>query len=179
MPPLDDAVKHFLALYCLPLLLAFCLVGGVLVVRNHDRDVAANAVLARQVQVEHQLVDRWKVRYARAATDVQHDSIVITHWVPKYNKARDTILARITDTLLVREFVAAADSTIHACTELLNSCSVFRVTADSTIHAQDAENAVLREAVKANRPSALSRAWNAIKMPLAFSAGLYVGQRLH
>ena len=173
MPPLDDAVKHFLALYLLPLVIAFGGVGFYIAVRQHDHDVAARAVLAQMVGAKDREIDRLKARNAIAETRVLHDSVVVTRAVTKYQTLRDTM--RVSDTVWVRQFVAQADSTVHACTELLSSCAVFRVTADSTMKAQDAENEVLRKAVTQLQPGWFAR----VKVPLAIAAGFYVGQRLH
>lgn len=51
----------------------------------------------------------------------------------RYVRARDTILAHLTDTVRVREFVTAADSTVAACRAVVATCEQRVAARDSLI----------------------------------------------
>jgi len=59
------------------------------------------------------------------------DTLRLTRYVTRYNGIRDTVLHRSTDTLVVREFVHVADSTIAACQMTVQTCAKALAAKDS------------------------------------------------
>jgi hypothetical protein len=49
-----------------------------------------------------------------------HDTLTLTKWQTKVKIQRESLI--VTDTVKVKEFIAVQDSTIHACTQALNTC---------------------------------------------------------
>jgi hypothetical protein len=96
--------------------------------------------------------------------------------VYRYRTIRDTL--NIRDTVQVRVFVERSDSVVRACTELQNACQQYRVRAESVIADLHVENDALRAEVKAIHGSRIVNVWNKIKLPLAFTAGVYAGSRI-
>jgi hypothetical protein len=54
----------------------------------------------------------------------------------------DTVLAHLTDTVLVKTFVATADTQARVCTEVTNDCAAFRVAANQEIATLKAQKTV-------------------------------------
>lgn len=129
------------------------------IIRAHTRKMAADAQALRE---------------ARAA--VVHDSVTVTRTVARYHTVRDT--TRLTDTVWVKQMLAAGDSVVRSCTELQSSCALFRVRADSVIADLQTENDALTAEVKALHPSRVGRLWNQVKVPAAFLAGAWLGSRV-
>lgn len=59
-------------------------------------------------------------------TLIVRDTIRVRKTVEKVVTLRDTVLKRLTDTVLVKEFIRVADSTVRACTDLSRDCAEFR-----------------------------------------------------
>jgi hypothetical protein len=75
-------------------------------------------------------------------TAVVHDTVRVRSTIARVDTLRDTVLTHLTDTVLVKEYVTRTDSALHACTELLNDCAAFRVSANQTIAALQSKLAV-------------------------------------
>lgn len=61
-------------------------------------------------------------------TVLVHDTVTLTRFMARTDTLRQTVLAHLTDTLLVKQYVATTDSTIHSCTELLHDCAAYRAS---------------------------------------------------
>lgn len=167
-----DSLRQRLALYCGLVFAGLVLAALVLrpapasldnpaydaLVRAHSRKLAAQAVALDSARV--------------ALTEQQ---TTVTRTVTKYRAIRDTL--NIHDTVQVKVFVAQADSTVRACSALAESCDVFRVRAESSLAGLALDRDRWKLAHDAQRPSGLRRAWDRVKVPLAFTAGLYVGAK--
>ena len=49
--------------------------------------------------------------------------------VDRVRTIRDTVLAQLTDTVRVKEYIARTDTALHACSELVDNCAAFRAFA--------------------------------------------------
>ncbi len=102
---------------------------------------------------------------ARVDTVYRRDTVKLTRTIARTDSLRDTLLVHLTDTLKVREFIAAADSTIHACTEVANTCA-------TRLALKDQEIAALTIKVKA-APAALdARHWYSDRIACGPYAGI-------
>ena len=119
-------------------------VGGAVALGYHERGVGRTlqqqADAAEQVKVAvHDVAVAETVYVARVDT--------FTAWRTRTVALHDTVLKHLTDTLLVKEYVAASDSTIRACSDVILSCDTVRaryrllVSKDSTLAAMPKPNA--------------------------------------
>jgi hypothetical protein len=76
---------------------------------------------------------------AKVETLFVHDSVRLTRLAVRYDTLRDTVLAHLTDTVLVKQFIAATDSGKRACVETANDCAAFRLSANQEIATLRAE----------------------------------------
>jgi hypothetical protein len=104
------------------LVAAAALLVGVLFQRDRQAGAAARTELVR-------------LTHERRVTDTlyRRDTVRLTVTRTIYNSSRDTLLLHLTDTVKVREFVAAADSTIRACTLVVETCEQRVAVRDSII----------------------------------------------
>lgn len=77
-------------------------------------------------------------------TLIRHDTIVQRRLIARTDTLRDSVLLHIHDTATVIQYVRAADSTIHACTETTNDCAQFRKLAESRFNGYEQEIAALK-----------------------------------
>lgn len=109
------------------------------------------------LQRAHSETARWKDSAGKAALAVKHDSVRVTKTVTRYEELRDTL--RLTDTVRVKEALAAADTAIHACRDYVSSCSLALAAKDSQFVSLERENAALQKLV----PGKLSKLGTAAK----------------
>lgn len=76
-------------------------------------------------------------------TLIRHDTLVQRRLIARTDTLRDSVIAHIHDTAFVVQFIKAADSTIHACTETTNDCATFRRLAESRFNGYEQEIAAL------------------------------------
>ena len=69
----------------------------------------------------------------RADSVFVRDTVRLTKVATKYTMLRDSVLVRLTDTVLVRQTIIAADTAIRACREAVNSCAAAKAARDSLI----------------------------------------------
>lgn len=93
----------------------------------------------------------------RLDTVYLHDTVTLTREVSKYKILHDSL--RITDTLMVKEFVKQADSTIHACLLTVLTCE----QKDSAHQIIEAGLRKQRDSYKALIPTKTERFINAVK----------------
>lgn len=70
--------------------------------------------------------DTIRVAVTKAETVFVAKADTFTRWRTKTVTLRDTLLRHITDTVLVKQFVAASDTALHACSEVIVSCDTIR-----------------------------------------------------
>ena len=113
-------------------------VGGAVALGYHERGVGRTlqqqADAAEQVKVA-------AVGVAKAETVLVAKTDTFTVYRTRTVALHDTVLKHLTDTLLVKQYVAASDSTIRACSDVILSCDTVRaryrllVSKDSTLAA--------------------------------------------
>lgn len=69
----------------------------------------------------------------RADSVFVKDTVRLTKVATKYTILRDSVLVRLTDTVLVRQTIIAADTAIRACREAIDSCTARVAARDSLI----------------------------------------------
>lgn len=79
---------------------------------------------------------------AHADTVFRHDTVTLTRRITETTTIRDTLLKHLTDTVRVKDFIAASDSVIHACTEAVSSCTAKLRLKDQEIAALNSKLAI-------------------------------------
>lgn len=159
-------MKWIIAGYAV-LVLAACAECGLLVQAADTQER-----LEREKDAATQQSTIWQARAAEQATTVIRRVDTVRVWLTRYDTLRQTL--DVHDTVSVWQFVAAADSSAKACTELANDCAAFRLTADSTIHAMGRERDSYAKLWQAAKPSKWAKA-----KPYLFGAlGLWLGLQL-
>lgn len=110
--------------------------------RARDNALVARGQAQEQARVADSTLHALKPVLARTDTLVVHDTLRVTRLVPKLETLRDTVLSHLTDTIIVKQYVAVADSMRQACSELTHDCAAFRQNAQATIRALEAKLAV-------------------------------------
>lgn len=82
------------------------------------------------------------------ATKILVDTVRVRHTVERVTTLRDTVLQHLTDTVTIKEFVRAADSTVRACSELTTDCAEFRKFAIQKFQADSVKLAAVRPIVQ-------------------------------
>lgn len=135
------------------------------IIASHTRQLVADRDRARAVAVAAETVYVVRRVVAKAAVAlVAHDTT-----------AKDSLVHLV-------QAVASQGSALAAADSLLAKFRVERTKSDSVEHDLRRENDMLRHEVQALTPGRFSRGWNAVKVPLAFTAGIalgaYVGSRV-
>lgn len=124
---------------------------------EHDVRVRNEARLQDQLRGAKATTTQWQAKYATASARVDTVTVTVVRWASRTDTLRDSVLAHLTDTVVVKQYVQAVDSTVKACRDLVSDCARFRVTADSTIRAVSTERDVALKLASANRHSWFSR----------------------
>ncbi len=137
----------------------------VLMAACHARD---NALKAEGIAVERYRVadSTLKVvtpKLAHVDTLLVHDTVKVRRLVTSVETLHDTVLAHLTDTVRVKEFITKADSAAKACVELSNDCQAFRAFATQKIAALESKLSVA--------PPTTSRRWGSLVLSFALGAG--------
>lgn len=113
-------------------------VGGAVALASYERGVGR----AQQQQVDAaQAAHVAQIAVVKAETVLVARVDTFTRWRTKLVPVRDMLLKHLTDTVLVKQYVRAADSTIRACSDVILSCDTVRaryralVSKDSTLAA--------------------------------------------
>jgi hypothetical protein len=109
---------------------------------SRDHRIAAGAVAKEQSRQADSVLRVVTPQLYHTDTIFIKDTVVVRRAVDRVITLRDTVLQHLSDTVLVREFVTRADSAAQACSELLNTCSVYRQQATAEIAALKAKVAV-------------------------------------
>lgn len=115
-------------------LVPWTLVVVVLALSCADRSDLTNRVKSSKAETE-----KYQALYAEAATKVVRLTDTVRVRIDGVKVVRDTLLQHITDTVLVRQYIAATDTALKACSELAETCSDFRTRATSLIGSQKIE----------------------------------------
>lgn len=100
-----------------------------------------------QVRVADSTLIAERPKFAKVDTLVVRDTVTVRRTIARVDSLRDTLLVHLTDTLVVKEYVARTDSALKACNELSNDCAAFRASALTTIKALETKLAAQPMAV--------------------------------
>jgi hypothetical protein len=106
------------------LVAALALLAGILFQRDRGKTAAARTEIVRLTH-EKRVVD----------TLIAHDTLIFTRTLKVEVAAHDTVLKHLSDTVYVLRYIAAADSTIKACTLVVSDCARRAAIDDSIIAA--------------------------------------------
>ena len=110
---------------------------------------------------------------ARTITRVTHVSDTVRVAVVRNRLLRDTVLAHITDTVIVKQYVAQTDTLRSECEALRNACLVLGAVADSTIGAYQTRVKLLER----RQPTFMERHWRAAAL-LGAAGGFYLASKV-
>lgn len=106
-----------------PSLVAVALGFGALEWRAHNAaEVAKGRAEARAEQADS-VLRAIAQQLPKKDTIFQRDTVRLLHLVSHTDTLRDTVLKHLTDTVIVKAYVQASDSTIRACTSVLHDCA--------------------------------------------------------
>lgn len=130
-------------------LAALLLVGGK---HCYDGHVAKDALTKAALRASEHRADSLAHQLVQLDTVYVTDTVRLTTTRTHYVTLRDTVLAHLTDTVIhvdtVRQLLAAADSTIHACQVVVVTCE----QRAATEHALRLEREQEIHVLKASRP---------------------------
>ncbi len=122
------------------------IIFGAVMWHEHNVAEVAKGVAVERTRVADSTLKAIKPQLARTDTLVVRDTVKVRIAVDRVITLRDTVLAHLTDTVLVKQFVTRADSAAKACVELSNDCQAFRTYATATIHALERKVATAPQA---------------------------------
>lgn len=160
-----------LVAWCVVGLLASALVLSLLDVQNARQGERAWQDSAR---VRGEQVTIWQAKYATEAVRTAKRDTLWRIAKARVDSIRDTIPLWRHDTTYITEYVTRTDAALQACSELADSCTLFRVAADSTISAVSHERDAYRTLWEKEKPSK----WDRVKPWVFLAGGFYVGANL-
>lgn len=111
---------------------------------------ASTARLTPRMQARQTRIAVLEDRLAREREDVQQGVVRLdTVTIPKWRTRYDTAIVRLTDTVRVKEALAAADTAITACRVILSDCERLAATERER---GDSLEAQVRDALRLARP---------------------------
>ncbi len=140
---------------------------------QRDHALIAKGAAEERARVADSTLKVITPRLARVDTLLVHDTVKVRLAVDRVVTIRDTVLHHLTDTLLVKEYVARTDTALHACSELLGDCATFRALATQKISALEAKLAA-QPAAMAPRSCTVS---NVVWGVLGAGGGYFIGRR--
>ena len=144
---------------------------------------AQNALADAQLVPQHQAAVAAAAKVDTVREVLQGATQLVTRTIKSIRT--DTLVIRPTTAAetvtVVREvpvLVAQLDTLKRACSALSVSCQDYRLAAEKRFAADSVEKVSLTTALHGARPSRFGAAWNAVKLPLAFIGGAYIGSRV-
>ena len=102
---------------------------------RHNATIYQAGISAERIRWQ----DSVRVKYD---TLIVHDTVKLSRLAIRYDTLRDTVLAHLSDTVLVKQFIAVTDSGKKVCTEQANDCAAFRLAANQEIATLKAQHVV-------------------------------------
>lgn len=128
---------QYLTKYWQAALIAVLLASGIAMFKARDRALVERGQAIEQARLADSVLTTTRASLARVDTLYRRDTLRFVTLRSRVDTLRDTVLTHLTDTLLVKEFIAREDSTIHACTEALGDCAKFRTIAEQRFAAYE------------------------------------------
>lgn len=145
--------------------LAFAVIGW----HKHNADQQAIGALREKMRVADSTLRVAKPLIKVYDTQIVHDTLKLNRIVTQLKTLRDT--ERIHDTTWVKTYIAATDSGLKVCHDLVNACSAFKVNATAVMEAQDTK---IRALESLKRPHPCGFAWS-VGPSLVKSSGYHAG----
>ncbi len=149
--------------------LAVTLLGGAWgAMRAHDAE--QRAIGARDVKIHalDSVIAANKQQTAKVDTLWRIDTLKLARVVARTDTLRDSVLKHVTDTLIVKEYIARSDSALRACSLVVDDCARFHSLAEQRFGAYEAKIKALET------PAAKSR-WTDGRLTI----GPYAGVDIH
>ena len=108
-----------------------------------ERARAADSVSRERARAADSVLRVTAGRLARVDTLLVRDTVTVRRTIARVDSLRDTLLVRLTDTLVVKEFIARTDSALQACSALAGDCAAFRSIAQQRFAAYEARIAAM------------------------------------
>ncbi len=120
-------------------------VAAWLMIALHQRDAANRRIgeLREKLRVADSVATVEGAKTERTAPIVQHDIKTVTRTITRVDSLRDSVVRFVHDTTVLR-YVAATDTALKACRDLVSSCDAFKTSATLTIAALKTEVTVLK-----------------------------------
>ncbi len=105
-----------------PSLVAVALGFGALMWHEHNVAEVDRGVALERARVADSTLKSLKPLTAKAETLFVHDTVKLSRLVSHTDTLRDTVLKHLTDTVIVKAYVQASDSTIRVCRSVVTDC---------------------------------------------------------
>jgi hypothetical protein len=146
--------------------------AGSLAWRQHNIDEQEKGALRVELRAKDSTLAANATQLAHVDTLWRYDTTTVRSITTKLSTMHDTVLAHLTDTVLVQQFVTRADSAAKACVELLNDCTAFHTLATQRFATYEGKIALLEKA----HPSSHHLTSDVVKIALGVVAG-YLAHR--
>lgn len=148
----------------------------IVVAACHARDVAIaeRGRALERVRVADSTLAVVRPALTRVETKLVRDTVRVRVAVDRLVTLRDTVLAHIHDTTIVRTFVTRADSAASACLALSNDCQAFKAYATQTIAALESKLTVTPDPAKPRRQLGA----DVLKITIGGAIGFLAGRQL-
>lgn len=120
--PAMPILSLFLKYWQVPLV-AVALGFGALMWHEHNVAEVGRGIALERARVADSTLKSLKPLTAKAETLFVHDTVKLSHLVSHTDTLRDTVLKHLQDTIYVKAYIQASDSTIKACTSALHDCA--------------------------------------------------------
>lgn len=97
---------------------------GVIQWKRHSAALVREGQAIERVRVADSTLAVLAIQQRKVDSVYVRDTLRFTRWRDSVAVQHDTVLAHLTDTLIVKEFVRVADSTLASCSDLFRSCQV-------------------------------------------------------
>jgi hypothetical protein len=144
---------------------------------------AQNALALAQLQPAHQAAVAAAARVETVTVKLAGSEKIVTHYLTQ-KPTEPLVLVPVTpaDTAKAAAqlpgVAAALDTLKRACSVFVADCQSYRLAAENRFAADSTEITGLRRAFNQEQPSRFGAAWGAVKTPLVFLAGTYVGFKI-
>lgn len=148
------------------------LVGAALLLtawHGHNTALVQLGQARERARVADSTIAATAKQLARVDTLIVRDVPRVIHAAARVDTLRDSVLTHLTDTLIVKQFVARTDTALAVCTDLANDCAQFRVLANQKIAALESKvNAI--PALHSNHHIVSNILWGLLGVAVGYEA---------
>ena len=149
--------------YAVPLVLV---AGGIATYTHQQREIGRRDVLLAQSRHD---ADSLKTLSRQSEVRFRTDTIRLRQMLTRTDSLHDSVFVHLTDTVKVKEYIVAADSTIKVCRATLTDCAKGWDTAKRQVSVLESQVRLL----EAERPSGVGK-W--VRYGIAAGLGYAVGR---